>query len=350
MYDPVRRGITLTLALVAAAAFFGADLLAQQGHLEPYRPDPEWGHQEREWGAVSGVWPAEDGGLWLLDRCGANTCLDSDANPVVKLDADGNIEQEWGAGMFSWPHGLHIDPEGYVWVVDAEGFVSRDDDLGHVVQKFTQDGELLLTLGEPGVAGDDENHFRMPNDVAVSENGDIFVGDGHGADGNNRIVKFDSDGNFLMEWGQTGAENGEFRDPHTLVFDSQGRLFVGDRSNSRIQIFTQDGEFIEEWTQFGRPSGLFITDDDILLSADSESNVGRGQRGWARGIRIGSARDGWVRAIILDDTTINPDESGTSFAEWAAMDDEGNVYSGEIGPQNMRKWVPLYPLFGKSGM
>ena len=350
MSKALHRGLGLSLAVATALAVFGSQARAQVNS-SMYVPDSEWGDpDDRDWGAVSGVWPTDDGGLWIIDRCGANTCLDSDVNPIVKLDAEGNIVQEFGAGMFSWPHGLSLDSEGNIWIADAEGFQSRDDDLGHAVYKFSPDGELLMTLGEPGVAGDDESHFNMPNQALVGEDGAIFVADGHGAGGNNRIMKFDADGNFLMEWGETGAENGEFRDPHTLAIDSRGRLFVGDRSNSRIQIFTQDGEFIEEWTQFGRPSGLYITDDDLLLSADSESNVGRGQRGWQRGVYIGSAQDGWVRAFIPDDTETNPDESGTSFAEWAAMDESGHVYTGEIGPQDMRRWIPLFPVFGKHGM
>lgn len=346
MANAFQRGTAACLA-AATLLLFGAELHAQ---LTPYRPDPDWGRApgDREWGAVSGVWPAEDGGLWMIERCGQNICVGSDVDPVVKLDADGDIETQFGGGLMSWPHGLSVDDEGNVWVTDAEGFQGdEDDDLGHAVFKFSPDGELLMTLGEPGVPGDDEYHFNQPNQAIVGEDGAIFVADGHGAGGNNRVVKYDADGNYLMEWGETGGENGEFRDPHTLAIDSEGRLFVGDRSNSRIQIFTQDGEFLEEWTQFGRPSGLYITDDDILLSADSESNVGRNQRGWARGIYIGSAQDGWVRAFIPDDTEPNPDESGTSFAEWAALDDRGYVYSGEIGPQNMRRWIPLYPLFDR---
>ena len=81
------------------------------------------------------------------------------------------------------------------------------------------------------------NVFDQPSDVLVAPNGDIFVADGHGTEGNNRILKFDSKGKFLMTWGSTGAEAGEFRDPHALAMDSRGRLFVGDRGNSRLQIF-----------------------------------------------------------------------------------------------------------------
>jgi sugar lactone lactonase YvrE len=171
----------------------------------------------------------------------------------------------------------------------------------------------------------------------VAPNGDIFVADGHDAGGNNRIVKFSRDGRYITEWGSTGQADGEFIDPHALAMDSEGRLFVGDRGNSRIQIFTQDGEHLATWTQFGRPSGLFIDADDILYSADSESNATRNP-GWKRGIRIGSARDGFVKAFIPDPEP-DQDNSGTSAAEGVAVDAAGNVYGAEVGPQAVKKYV-----------
>lgn len=151
------------------------------------------------------------------------------------------------------------------------------------------------------------------------------------------VLQFDPDGNYLTEWGGTGTANGEFRDPHALAMDAQGRLFVGDRANSRIQIFTQDGEHLETWHQFGRPSGLFIDENDVLYSADSESNTGR-NRGWRRGIYIGSARTGFVTAFIPDPEP-DPDNSGTSAAEGVAVDAFGNVYGAEVGPRRMRKYI-----------
>ena len=177
--------------------------------------------------------------------------------------------------------------DGNVWITDARGEEGR----GHQVIKFDANGKELMRLGKAGIAGDGNDEFNQPSDVLIAPNGDIFVADGHGAEGNNRIVKFASDGTFIKTWGTTGAEAGEFRDPHALAMDSKGRLFVGDRGNSRIQIFDQDGNWIATWTQFGRPSGLFIDKNDILYSADSESHVSwSGNWGWKRGIRIGSVR------------------------------------------------------------
>jgi len=197
-----------------------------------------------------------------------------------------------------------------------------------------------MSLGTAGVAGDGEDTFNQPSDVLVAPDGSIFVVDGHGAGGNNRVVKFDRAGNFIMQWGETGKEDGEFRDLHALAMDSQGRLFVGDRGNSRLQIFTQGGEHIATWTQFGRPSGLFIDSNDILYSADSEStNAGSMSNvGFARGIRVGSVRDGLVTGFIPDPQW-QIGVRGTTAAEGVAVDAVGNVYGAEVGPRMLRKHV-----------
>lgn len=292
----------------------------------------------REWGATSAVYPATDGKrIWVAERCGANLCVGSDLDPVMLFDQDGNVLKTFGAGEITWPHGIYVDAEDNVWIADAVGYAPVPDGVGHTVMKFSSDGELLLTLGKKGVAGDGDDEFNKPSDVLVAPNGDIFVADGHDAGGNNRIMKFDKDGNYLMQWGETGGDHGQFRDPHSLAMDSAGRLYVGDRGNSRIQVFSQDGEHIATWTQFGRPSGLFIDKDDVLYSADSESNAGRNP-GWKRGIRMGSVKDGFVTAFIPDPEP-DQDNSGTSAAEGVAVDAAGNIYGAEVGPRALKKYV-----------
>jgi DNA-binding beta-propeller fold protein YncE len=239
--------------------------------------------------------------------------------------------------MIAWPHGINVDREGNVWITDAAGIGQMPEGVGHVIYKFSPTGELLMTLGQKGRTGSGPDIFNAPSDVLVAPNGDIFVADGHGAGNNNRIMKFSADGTFVKEWGSTGAESGEFRDPHALAMDSQGRLFVGDRGNSRIQIFDQDGNHLATWTQFGRPSGLFIDANDVLYATDSESNTRRNP-GWKRGIYIGSVTDGWVTAFIPDPEP-NPDASATSGAEGVAVDALGNVYGAEVGPETLRRYV-----------
>ncbi|MCP5331720.1 MAG: hypothetical protein H7A05_10650 [Pseudomonadales bacterium] len=292
----------------------------------------------REWGATSAVYYAGEGQIWAAERCGGNgNCLDTpDIDPIVLIDAQGRVIKSFGAGLLVWPHGIHVDSAGNVWIADARGDTPRMK--GHQVHKFSPDGELLMSLGLPGIAGKGHNIFDQPNDVLVAPNGDIFVADGHAANGNNRIVKFNSAGEYLTEWGGSGTEAGQFEVPHALAMDSAGRLFVGDRGNSRIQIFDQQGRWLATWTQFGRPSGLYIDAHDTLYSADSESNTGPGRNpGWYRGIRIGNAATGFVSAFIPDPNT--GEANGTSVAEGVTADEDGNVYGAEVAQRALRKYL-----------
>ena len=333
---PFRRGVCTWAALL----FVGPTMVSAQNHApNPYTSVDGWAKMEdgRAWGATSAVYPDIDGQhIWVGERCEANSCVGrDDLDPILMFDSAGNLVRSFGAGMIVWPHGIHVDFDGDVWITDARGEGSK----GHQVHKFSPEGELLMSLGTAGVGGDGLNEFNGPSDVLVAPNGNIFVVDGHGAGGNNRVVKFHSDGTFMKTWGTTGGEDGEFRDPHALAMDSQGRLFVGDRGNSRVQIFTQDGEHIATWTQFGRPSGIFIDANDILYSADSESNATwAGNPGWKRGIRVGSAIDGFVTAFIPDPEP-DADSAGTTAAEGVAVDAQGNVYGAEVGPRQLRKYI-----------
>ena len=203
--------------------------------------------------------------------------------------------------------------------------------------------EVLLVIGTPGVAGDGSGPLlNSPNDVVTGPDGSIYIGDGHGGQGANadlstvaRIAKFDRHGRFLESWGSIGTEPGKFRTPHSLAFDSQGRLFVADRGNVRIQIFTQDGDFIDEWYQFGRLSGIYIDANDVLYAADSESSA-TSNPGWRRGIRVGSAITGHIFSFIPDPAR---SPGGTSAAEGVAADKHGNVYGAEVGPRQLVKYV-----------
>lgn len=345
---PKRRvKILKHLALLPLSCFISLNATAQleNPNLTPnnYNTVPGiWAElpNERKWGATSTVYYAGDDKIWVAERCGANgNCLETpDIDPVMLIDTkSGKILKTFGKGLIVWPHGIHVDTDGNVWIADARG--DKERMKGHQVHKFSPDGQLLMSLGKSGVAGKDKYIFDAPCDVLVAPNGDIFVADGHAATGNNRIVKYNSKGEYLLEFGSTGGENGELRVPHALAMDSEGRLFVADRSNSRLQIFDQAGKHIDTWTQFGRPSGLYIDQNDVLYSADSESNTGAQRNpGWYRGIRIGSAKDGFVTSFIPDPNT--GVARGTSVAEGVTVDENGNVYGAEVAQRMLRRYEP----------
>jgi sugar lactone lactonase YvrE len=153
-------------------------------------------------------------------------------------------------------------------------------------------------------------------------------------------VKFAKDGTFIKAWGKKGAGPGEFNVPHRLALDSRGRLFVADRANNRIQIFDQDGKFLAEWKQFGRPSGVFIDKNDVIYVADSESNNTQNP-GFKRGLRIGSASDGEVTALIPDPAPVKEGAGpgNGSAAEGVAADADGTVYGGEVDARKLMRYV-----------
>lgn len=305
---------------------------------KPYRTERTWGQLPESipaWPAVTAVEPSPDGSIYVVERCHLNSCEDRSEPPILKFDRNGKLLAAFGANMFMFPHGATVDAEGNLWVSDAGGKPGK----GHQVFKFSPEGKVLMTLGQAGVAGAGPDTFNLPTDVAIAPNGDIYVADGHRDTGNNRIVVFSKDGKFLRNFGQLGAAPGDLHEPHSIAFDSQGRLFVADRVNNRIEIFTQQGKVLAVWYQFGRPSGIAITKDDTIYVADSEAGPDTGANeigGWRKGIRIGSARTGEVKAFIEDMEPVRDDHSG---AEGVGVDADGNVYGAVVRRQMLERHI-----------
>jgi sugar lactone lactonase YvrE len=356
----VMRAASVGVALVLVAGCITAQTGGQANapvndRPNPYRTVEGWAKMPagRTWGSTSAVAIDKDGqSVWVAERCGQNSCVGSDLDPVLLFDKDGNLVRSFGKGMVNWPHGIHVDRDGNVWIVDG-----RDNRavaprgapadapppaqpariFGHQVIKFSPTGEVLLRLGTDGGARE-PGYFFQPNAVHTAPNGDIFVVEGHasGPTANARVLKFDRTGKFLMSWGKKGTGVNEFDQPHALAMDSRGRLFVADRGNNRIFIYSQDGKLIDTWFQFSRASGLFIDANDILYVADSESgSIEPSRPEWQRGIRIGSARTGEVTAFIPDPVTTT---RNTSAAEGVAVDSRGVIYGAEVGPRALKRY------------
>jgi sugar lactone lactonase YvrE len=325
-----------TFAVLIAAVFCAA--AQPNSYPNPYRTAERWYTmpEGRTMGSTSAVWVTPSGHIWVAERCGANSCAGSNVAPVLEFDPAGKLLSSFGAGVFVFPHGIWMEKDGSIWLTDGQG----KDGKGQQVFHFSPSGKVLMTLGKAGEAGEGPDAFNQPNAVAIAPNGDIFVSDGHNPGrGNARVMKFSKDGKFIKQWGGHGSEPGQFEVPHTLAFDSQGRLFVGDRANNRIQIFTQDGKFLAEWKQFSRPSGIYIDAKDTLYVTDSESTDKDGyghNPGFKRGIRIGSAKDGKVTSYIPDPSD---GTAITSAAEGVAAAADGTVYGAEVGPKDVKRYT-----------
>jgi DNA-binding beta-propeller fold protein YncE len=241
----------MIVALMAVAALAGLARAQSAGEgTSRWQVLDSWGQLPADltWGAASQISTTPDGNLLVLRR----------SNPAfLLLRPDGSFVRAWGDDLFRLAHGVRVDRDGFIWVTD---------NTDNIVQKFSPDGPLLLTLGRRGVAGDNtaRDAFDGPADVFIAPDGDILVADGYR---NSRIVRFSGEGEFRSIIGGTrGAAPGEFDVPHAVVVDSRGRVIVADAENSRLQLFDRTGAFLEQWTDFpAKPRGsMYITADDTL--------------------------------------------------------------------------------------
>jgi DNA-binding beta-propeller fold protein YncE len=200
------------------------------------------------------------GHLWVISRPGNGF----NTQPVVEFDENGKYIRSFGEGLFgNRPHGIHLDSDGNIWISDGSS---------HTVVKMDPQGQVLLTLGTKGMAGDwneaaGTRLLREPNDVAIGRNGDVFIVEGHtpGANGDPRVLKFDKTGKFIKSWGGKGTDPGKFQVAHGISIDAKGLVWVADRENSRIQVFDQDGTFVRQMKYAGLPCSFDIGKDGITM-------------------------------------------------------------------------------------
>jgi len=182
-------------------------------------------------------------------------------HPMIIFDREGNFLTSWGEDFLTrGGHGIFIDTDDYVYLADG---------TMQTVMKFTPEGERLLTLGTEGQANEGKPFNRL-TDVALSSAGEIYVSDGYG---NSLVHRFSPDGDLILSWGEPGAEPGQFNLPHSVWVDKKERVYVADRENHRIQIFTSEGEFITMWTGFRQPTDLFIDADDNFYISELQHRV-----------------------------------------------------------------------------
>ncbi len=257
-------------------------------------------------------------------------------HPVMVFNRDGSFVTSWGEGVFARAHGITIGPDDAVYCTD---------DLDHTVRKFTPDGTLLMTLGtsgRPSETGATSIDFRtirhagppfyFPTNVALSAAGEIYVTDGYG---NARVHKFSPDGRLLLSWGEPGTGPGQFRVPHGIAVDRHGTVFVADRENSRIQLFSADGKFLDERPDIARP---------CQVAFDAAGNLFVAELGYRAGMWPGTlppspnATGGRVSVFDSRGELLtrwgggdNPTAPGDFFAPHdICIDSHGDVYVAEV--------------------
>jgi streptogramin lyase len=245
-------------------------------------------------------------------------------NTILTINKQtGEILKSWGADLFIMPHGLEVDKENNVWVTDV---------ALHQIFKFSSDGNLLLTLGEAKVPGNDSEHFNLPTDVAVSNDGSFYVSDGYG---NSRVVKFSKEGEYLLEWGTFGNKQGEFNIPHGIDLDKYGNVYVADRENNRIQKFDAKGNFIAVWQNK-------ITEQLYSVTIDNENDH-------LFGIDYMTVNDTVVKGSDIFRFDLNANlqiqfgrtgfyNGPISRYHDIQIDDEGSIYVGDILGNTVQKF------------
>lgn len=228
---------------------------------------------------------------------------------LLVLDRDGNVVATWDH-QFVAPHGVWINTGGEVYVADT-GL--------HTITKHAPSGEVLLTLGTPGEAGQPGAPFNMPTHAVEAPNGDILVSDGYAQ---NRIHRFSATGEHIVSFGggdsvflhkrfgrgpsggTTGTGPGEFNVPHDVFVDAASQVYVLDRENDRWQVFTLDGELVSICTGLHHPNkvvpdgaGRFhlVSAGGVEIREPDGTFIGRwGEQGSGPGQFVATVHGGWI--------------------------------------------------------
>src|SRR5471030_1059277 len=199
------------------------------------------------WAKVPPGWSLHEVGAVGVDAQDNVYVFNRGEHPMMVFDREGNFLRAWGEGLFPRAHGLHMAPDGTVFLTD---------DGDYSVRQCTLEGKVLLTLGIPGkpapyMSGEP---FHRCTHTALSPKGEIYVSDGYG---NSKVHKYSPDGKLLMSWGEPGTDPGQFNIVHNIVTDAEGWVYVADRENHRVQVFDGNGKYEAQWNNMHRPCGLY---------------------------------------------------------------------------------------------
>ena len=276
------------------------------------------------WGNLPEDWYYKEATSVAVNSKGQVYIFNRGTHPMLVLDREGNVESYWGDGMFANPHGVTIGPDDEVFCVD-----NGDS----TVRKFTSDGKLLMTLGEPHkptpkMSGEP---FCVPAHVAIDKRtGDFYVADGYS---NARIHKYDPNGKYLFSWGESGTGEGQFNIVHNVDTDKNGWVYVADRENHRVQIFSPGGTYETQWNILSRAAASYIVsrgDEEVAYSGEYFCGIGTNDIGTDLGPR--------VTMMSLDGKVLGRagrqsfgDEAGRFYSPHGlAVDDHGDIYVAEV--------------------
>ena len=254
-------------------------------------------------------------------------------NPMIVFDRAGNFLRTWGQGLFSRAHGLHVGADDTLYCTD---------DGDHTVRHMTTEGKLLMEIGIPGKPAEymSGEPFHRCTHTALSPSGDIYVSDGYG---NARVHKYSPDGKLLFSWGEPGTNPGEFNIVHNICCDDDGWVYVADRENHRIQVFNGQGKYETQWNNMHRPCGLCMTRGKNAIAYIGESGPSMSVNVNSPGIgpRVSLwTLEGKRIAQVGDATRTKPSQFTSPHG--VAVDSRGDIYVGEVARTAMKnKGTPV---------
>ncbi len=201
----------------------------------------------------------------------------SDARVIV-YERDGTFVTSWGEDIFTpRTHGITVGPDDSVYTVDdGDHTVRKFTPEGEQIM-------VIGTPGVPSDTGYDKEKgltsiarggppFNRPTNVAIASNGELYVCDGYG---NARVHRFTADGKLVHSWGEPGTGPCQFNLPHGICVAADGRVLVADRENDRIQFFSPDGEYLNQWTHVQRPTDIVIDREGLIYVSSLWWRVGQ---------------------------------------------------------------------------
>ena len=301
----------------------------------------------QDWGRLPAGWSLRSVSTGACDSQGRVYVFTRGEHPVLVFDPDGNFLGSWGEDIFSRPHGMLITPDDIMYCTD---------DGDHTVRKCTLEGKVLMTLGikgQPSDTGYDGTNvstikqagppFNRPTNLALSPTGEMYVSDGYG---NSRVHKFTADGRLLFSWGEPGNGPGQFSIVHSVRTDKKGTVFIADRENSRIQVFTPEGKFLSQWTNMQKPQGFHMGPDGFLYTTEKPVKSPDGKLPFLPPRVSIWNTDGKLMARWGGENLAEPGNFFAPHGIWG--DARGDLSVGELCVDGMRGKIPAgYPLLHK---
>lgn len=253
-------------------------------------------------------------------------------HPMTVFDRDGNFLRAWGEGVYPRAHGVHMGPDDSIWLTD---------DGDHTVRKCDLHGKVLLQLGTPGKPSPfmSGKPFHRCCHTAHSPQGDIYVADGYG---NACVHKYSPDGKLLKSWGEPGSGPGQFNITHNITCDADGWVYVADRESHRIQVFDGNGRYETQWNNLHRPCGLFMPSGKCPLCYVGELGPGvRVNKDFPNlGPRVSILDNGGKLLARIGATPggLAPDQFIAPHG--IAVDSRGDIYVGEV---SVTQWPQSFP-------